>query len=68
MDEPYFGGQRQVLRGRGTAGKVPVFGLLTHSGKVYSVVILNAKATTVLPIIREKVKLDSIVYTDGFKV
>ncbi len=29
--------------------------------------IPNAKATTVLPIIGEKVKPDSIVYTDGFK-
>ena len=29
--------------------------------------IPNAKATTVLPIIRENVKPDSILYTDGFK-
>ncbi len=29
--------------------------------------IPNAKATTVLPIIREKVKPDSILHTDGFK-
>jgi len=31
------------------------------------VVIQDAKATTLLPIIREKVRPDSIVYTDGFK-
>ena len=29
--------------------------------------IPNAKAITLLPIIREKVKPDSILYTDGFK-
>ncbi len=29
--------------------------------------IPNAEATTLLPIIRETVKPDSIVYTDGFR-
>jgi len=67
IDESYFGGQRKGKRGRGAAGKVPVFGLLKRSGKVYAVVIQDAKATTLLPIIREKVRPDSIVYTDGFK-
>ena len=67
VDEPYFGGQRQGLRGRGAAGKVPVFGLLKRSGKVYAVVIPNAKATRVLPIIREKVTPDRILHTDAFK-
>ncbi len=68
LDERYFGGQRKGKQGRGAAGKVPVFGLLRCSGKVYAVMIPNAKAATVLPIIREKVKPDSILHTDGFKV
>ena len=34
--EPYFGGRRKGPRGRGTAGKVPVFGLLKRHGKVYN--------------------------------
>ncbi len=67
LDERYFGGQRKGKQNRGAAGKVPVFGLLKHRGKVYAVVIPKAKVTTLLPIIREKVKPDSIVYTDGFK-
>ena len=67
LDEHYFGGQRKGKQGRGTAGKIPVLGLLRCSGKVYAVMIPNAKATTVLPIIREKVKPDSILHTDGFK-
>ena len=38
IDERYFGGQRKGKQGRGTAGKVPVLGLLRCSGKVYAVV------------------------------
>ena len=67
IDENYFGGRRKGKRGRGAAGKVPVFGLLKRNGKVYTVVIPDAKAKTLPPIIREKVKPDSIVYTDSFR-
>ena len=28
VDESYFGGRRKGKRGRGAAGKIPVFGLL----------------------------------------
>ena len=68
VDESYFGGVRKGKRGRGAAGKVPVFGLLKRGGKVYTVIIPDAKAATLIPIIREKVKPDSIVYTDSFQV
>ena len=66
-DESYFGGKRKGKRGRGAAGKTPVFGLLKRNGKVYSVVIPDARTQTLLPIIREKVKPDSIVYTDSLR-
>lgn len=66
-DESYFGGRRKGKRGRGAQGKVPVFGLLKRNGKVFTVVIPNAKADTLLPIIRQQVKPDSIVYTDTFR-
>ena len=52
---------------RGDAGKVAVFGLLKRGGKVYTAIIPNAKTETLLPIIHEKVKPDSIVYTDTFR-
>ena len=39
VDESYFGGRRKGKRGRGAAGKVPVFGLLKRGGKVYVKVI-----------------------------
>jgi transposase len=64
VDESYFGGRRKGKRGRGAAGKVPVFGILKRGGKVYTQVIPNAKSKTLLPIIREKIQPDSIVCSD----
>ena len=52
VDASYFGGRRKGKRGRGAAGKVPVFGLLKRGGKVYAVVIADAKAATGLPILK----------------
>ena len=42
VDESYFGGRRKGKRGRGAAGKVPVFGLLKRGGKVYTKIIPDA--------------------------
>ena len=66
-NENYFGGHRKGKRGRGAAGKVAVFGLLKRHGKVYTVAVANTQSATLLPIIREKVKPDSIVYTDTYR-
>jgi len=67
VDESYFGGHRKGKRGRGAAGKVPVFGLLKRGGKVYTKIIPDAKASTLMPIIQDKVMPDSIVYTDFWR-
>lgn len=64
-DESYFGGHRKGKRGRGAGGKIPVFGLLKRGGKVFAEIIPDVKSNTLLPIIKEKVKPDSIVYTDS---
>jgi len=66
VDESYFGWRRKGKRGRGAAGKIPVFGLLKRGGKVHAVIIPNARSDTLIPIIREKIRPDSIVYTDAF--
>ena len=66
VDESYFGGARKGKRGRGAAGKVPVFGLLKRGGKVHAVIIPNARSDTLFPIIRDKIRPDSIVYSDSF--
>ena len=67
VDEYYFGGKRKGKRGRGAAGKVPVFGLLKRGGKVYTKVIPDASSKTLMPIIRSKVIPDSIVYSDCWR-
>ena len=67
LDESYFGVVRKGKRGRGAAGKVPVFGILKRGGKVYTQIIDNTKTDTLMPIIRLKVKSDSVVYTDSFR-
>ena len=66
VDESYFGGVRKGKRGRGAAGKVPVFGILKRGGKVHTVMIPDVRKDTLLPIIRQKVVPDSIVYTDSY--
>jgi transposase len=53
VDESYFGGKRKGMRGRGAAGKVPVFGLLKRGGKVYAKVIPDVKGKTLRAIMGE---------------
>jgi len=67
VDESYFGGHRKGKRGRGAAGKVPVFGILKRGGKVYTQIIPDAASKTLMPIIRDKIKPDSIVYSDCWR-
>jgi transposase len=66
VDESYFGGRRKGKRGRGAAGKVPVFGLLKRGGKVYAKVIADTKGKTLMDIMQERIVPDSIVYTDAY--
>ena len=67
IDESYFGGVRKGKRGRGATGKVVVFGMLKRHGKVYTVVVENTKAATLMPVIANKIKPDSVVYTDTYR-
>ena len=68
VDESYFGGsgRRKGKRGRRAAGKIPVFGLIKRGGKVYTRIIPDARSSTLMTIMKEKIQPDSIVYTDMF--
>ena len=66
VDESYFGGKRKGKRGRGAKDKIPVFGLLKRGGKVYVKMINNTQISILMPIIRQKVQPDSIVYSDYY--
>ena len=67
LDESYFGGARKGKRGRGAAGKVAVFGILKRGGKVYTKVVSDTKAETLMPLITRKIAPDSVVYTDCYR-
>ena len=67
LDESYFGGARKGKRGRGAAGKVVVFGILKRGGKVFTKVVNDTKAITLMPPITRKVAPDSVVYTDCYR-
>lgn len=68
MDESFFGARRvRGKRGRGARGKHIVFGLIKRKGKVYTQVVKNCSAATLLPIIQARVNENSEVFTDGFR-
>jgi transposase len=67
MDESYFGGRRKGYRGRGAAGKIPVFGILERGGKVRVEVVQNVTGETLLTMAIKKVKRGSLIYTDKFR-
>ena len=69
LDESYFGARRvRGKRGRGAAGKTPVFGLLKRNGKVFVTVVPNCSKEELMPIIQGKILTESTVHTDGWKV
>lgn len=67
MDEAYFGGRRKGKRGRGAAGKSIVFGLLERDGRVYTKVVENVSAETLMAHIKARTRKGSVYYTDAFK-
>src|SRR3989344_473724 len=67
-DETYVGGKRRGKRGRGASGKTPVFGIVKREGQVFAKAVPNVKASTVMPLIREHVRIGSTVMTDEFAI
>ena len=68
LDESYFGAKRiRGRRGRGAAGKTPVFGLLKRDGNVYVEIVENCSKSSLMPIIQGKILEGSTIHTDGWK-
>lgn len=68
LDESYFGAKRvRGKRGRGAAGKTPVFGLLKRDGNVYVQIVKNCSKEQIMPIIQGKILAGSTIHTDGWK-
>lgn len=68
-DESYFGPRRSKrfrggMQGRGTPGKIPVFGILERRGHVEVTVVRDVSAESLLRMTLKTVKRGSLVYTD----
>jgi len=66
VDESYFGGLQKGGRGRQVITKVPVFGILKRNGHAYTKVLEDVTRYTLEKIIRSKIPLDTVIYSDGF--
>lgn len=68
VDESYFGARRiKGKRGRGAYGKTIVFGIFQRNGHVYTELVTDCRKPTLQAIIRGKVALDSVIYSDGWR-
>ncbi len=68
IDESYFGARRvRGKRGRGAAGKTPVFGILKRGGKVHVTIVQNCSKAQLMPVIQGKVLEGSTIYSDAWR-
>jgi transposase len=66
-DESYFGGKRKGVRGRGSQGKIKVFGMLERQGKIVTTIVDDVTADNLMNEIKEHSEKGSVFYTDKFK-
>jgi transposase len=64
IDETYSGGTRKGKRGRGAAGKTPVFGMLEREGDVRAQVVKNVRRSTLIPVVEENVEKGTRISSD----
>ena len=68
VDESFFGARRiKGKRGRGAFGKTIVFGIFQRNGYVYTEIVSNCSKATLQAVIRGRVELKSIIYSDGWR-
>ena len=75
-DEMYLGGaednkhknkKTKGTQGRSTKTKKPIFGMIQRSGKLVAMAVKDTKAETLMPIIKQFVAENTVVYTDELK-
>ena len=68
VDESYFGARRvRGKKGRGAAGKTPVFGLLKRNGRVYTEIVPNCSKPVLQAVIRGRVAPEVVIHSDGWR-
>ena len=68
VDESYFGAKRiRGKRGRGAAGKTPVFGVLKRGGNVIVRIVPDCSKESLMPIIQGIILEGSTIHSDGWK-
>ena len=68
VDASYVGARRvKGKRGRGAYGKTIVFGIFQRNGQVYTELVPDCRKPTLQAIIRGKVAVDSMIYSDGWR-
>ena len=68
VDESCFGARRiKGKRGRGAFGKTIVFGIFQRNGYVYTEIVPNCSKATLQGVIRGKVELKSVIYSDSWR-
>ncbi len=71
IDETYMGGRRKGRAGRPMRGdlvKTPVVAIVQRKGKAIAKALPDATGSSILPVVREHVVPNSVVYTDEYAV
>jgi transposase len=71
VDETYIGGRRKGQRGRPMRGdkvKTPVVAIVQRQGKVIAKALPDVTSGSILPMIRDHVVPESVIYTDEYVV
>ena len=66
-DESYFGGKKKGPGGRGSRQKVKAFGMLERQGRIYTAIVENVSAETLMNEIVQHAEKGSVFYTNKFR-